>query len=222
MAQLTTTQDQEVARFELEQRKAKAFMASMFFPASLKGTDDTATIGNAIIVMDMAARMGLPALEVAQAIYIVKGKPSFETKFLVARLNQSGLLKGRLITKMSDDKQSAYCVGIDAATNETLTGTTITMDMAKAEGWANNPKWHNMPELMLKYRAQSFFINEYYPEIKGGLKTSDEAETIIDMPQAEDKKLNLNAIAKGTPEPDSLPIIDANTGEVISETAKEW
>ena len=174
----------EVKKFELEQRRASMFIATDFFPAHLRKGDKNATIGTAVIVLDLAQRMNLGALEVAQSIYIIHGKPSFETKFLVARLNSSGLLKGRLNTILAPDGQSAHCEAVDAQTGQLLRGTTITMDMARREGWLskNGSKWQTMPELMMKYRAQSFFINEFFPEVKYGLKTSDEAE---DMPAAE-------------------------------------
>ena len=176
----------EVKKFELEQRKAKAFVATDFFPAHLRKGDKEATIGAAIIVLDLAQRMNLGALEVAQRIYIIHGKPSFETKFLVARLNSSGLLKGRLNTILSPDGQSAHCEAVDAQTGQLLRGTTITMDMARREGWLskNGSKWQTMPELMMKYRAQSFFINEFFPEVKYGLKTSDEAEDTNEIKEA--------------------------------------
>ena len=45
-----------------------------------------------------------------------------------------------------------------------------------------------MPELMMKYRAQSFFINEFFPEVKYGLKTSDEAEDIVTFEPNEQSK----------------------------------
>lgn len=171
----------EVKKFELEQRKAKAFVATDFFPTHLRKGNETANIGTAIIVLDLAQRMNIGALEVAQSIYIIHGKPSFETKFLVARLNSSGLLKGRLQTIVSPDGNSAHCEAIDAQTGQLLKGTTITMEMARREGWLskNGSKWQTMPELMMKYRAQSFFINEFFPEVKYGLKTSDEAEDIV-------------------------------------------
>ena len=180
----------EVKKFELEQRKAKAFVATDFFPTHLRKGNETANIGTAIIVLDLAQRMNIGALEVAQSIYIIHGKPSFETKFLVARLNSSGLLKGRLQTIVSPDGNSAHCEAIDAQTGQLLKGTTITMEMARREGWLskNGSKWQTMPELMMKYRAQSFFINEFFPEVKYGLKTSDEAEDIVTFEPNEQSK----------------------------------
>ena len=199
----------EVKKFELEQRKAKAFVATDFFPTHLRKGNETANIGTAIIVLDLAQRMNIGALEVAQSIYIIHGKPSFETKFLVARLNSSGLLKGRLQTIVSPDGNSAHCEAIDAQTGQLLKGTTITMEMARREGWLskNGSKWQTMPELMMKYRAQSFFINEFFPEVKYGLKTSDEVEDIVTFePNEQSKtppKAGLNELLSSAEKPNS-------------------
>ena len=225
----------EVKKFELEQRKAKAFVATDFFPTHLRKGNETANIGTAIIVLDLAQRMNIGALEVAQSIYIIHGKPSFETKFLVARLSSSGLLKGRLQTIVSPDGNSAHCEAIDAQTGQLLKGTTITMEMARREGWLskNGSKWQTMPELMMKYRAQSFFINEFFPEVKYGLKTSDEAEDIVTFePNEQSKtppKAGLNELLNSLEKPNSsvgaknsqTEYIEAAPLEVEIATVKE-
>ena len=43
-------------------------------------------------------------------------------------------------------------------TGHKVTGPTITMKMAKDEGWVdkNGSKWKTMPEVMIRYRAASF------------------------------------------------------------------
>lgn len=206
----------EVQRFELEQRKAKAFSLSAFFPRHLMGQGPNGaqiSVANATIVYDIAYRMNLSPLEVAQSIFIIQGKPSFETKFLVARLNTSGLLKGRLNTIVSKDGQSAYCEAIDAETGAVLRGTTITMEMAKREGWLNKngSKWQTMPTLMLKYRAQSFFINEFFPEVRLGLRTKEEIQDIVEVEEVSDQKetfkpdptQNLNELLSSSEKPNS-------------------
>lgn len=239
MNQLQEYQDRktelEVKKFELEQRKAKAFVATDFFPTHLRKGNETANIGTAIIVLDLAQRMNIGALEVAQSIYIIHGKPSFETKFLVARLNSSGLLKGRLQTIVSPDGNSAHCEAIDAQTGQLLKGTTITMEMARREGWLskNGSKWQTMPELMMKYRAQSFFINEFFPEVKYGLKTSDEVEDIVTFEPSEQSKVSpkasLNELLSSSEKPNSsvgaknsqTEYIEAAPLEVEIATVKE-
>jgi hypothetical protein len=54
--------------------------------------------------------------------------------------------------------------------------------MAKAEGWyaKNGSKWQTMPEQMLRYRAASFFVRAYAPELSLGLATREEIEDSID------------------------------------------
>ena len=204
----------EVQRFELEQRKAKAFSLSAFFPRHLMGQGPNGaqiSVANATIVYDIAYRMNLSPLEVAQSIFIIQGKPSFETKFLVARLNTSGLLKGRLNTIVSQDGQSAYCEAIDAQTGAVLRGTTITMEMAKREGWLgkNGSKWQTMPTLMLKYRAQSFFINEFFPEVRLGPRTKEEIQDIVDVEEVQkdtfkpEPTQNLNELLSSSEKPNS-------------------
>ena len=233
----------EVQRFELEQRKAKAFSLSAFFPRHLMGQGPNGaqiSVANATIVYDIAYRMNLSPLEVAQSIFIIQGKPSFETKFLVARLNTSGLLKGRLNTIVSQDGQSAYCEAIDAQTGAVLRGTTITMEMAKREGWLgkNGSKWQTMPTLMLKYRAQSFFINEFFPEVRLGLRTKEEIQDIVDVEEVQkdtfkpEPTQNLNDLVNSSEKPNSsvgaknsqteeAEFIEAAPVEVEIETVKE-
>lgn len=184
----------EVKRFELEQRRATALSKSAFFPNALKND-----VASAVIIYDLANRMNISVMEVAQSIFIIYNKPSFETKFLVARLNDSGKIKGSLRTVISDDKKSAYCEATCSVTNEILKGMTYTLDIAKAEGLVDKQgsKWKTMPELMLRYRAQSNFINEFFPEIKFGCKTKEEiedVETLDNSKMSNENKININDI----------------------------
>lgn len=187
----------EVKSFELEQRRATALSKSAFFPDTLKND-----VASAVIVYDLANRMNISVMEVAQSIYIIYGRPSFSTSFLVARLNQSGLIRGSLKTVISEDLQSCYCMATDVDTGDEYVGMTVTMKMAKAEGWIDKKgsKWVTMPELMLRKRAQSFFIKEFYPQVMFGLQTTEEAtdmakvttvEAISNTPQ-----IDLNAMSK--------------------------
>ena len=168
----------ELKSFELEQRRAKLLAHSIFFPTDLRGN-----IADAVVIYDTAKRMGVPVMEVAQSVYIINGRPSFSTAYLVARLNQSGLIKGPLRTVISEDKQSCYAVAIDAQTGEELQGMTITMQIAKAEGWLDKrgSKWKTMPELMLRKRAQSSFIKEFFPQVLFGMQPTEELSDVVDV-----------------------------------------
>jgi hypothetical protein len=61
-----------------------------------------------------------------------------------------------------------------------LEGPTVSLEMAKAEGWLDKAgsKWKTMPELMLKYRAAAFFGRLFAPEVLMGMQTSEE---VIDI-----------------------------------------
>ncbi len=52
--------------------------------------------------------------------------------------------------------------------------------MAEAEGWSkkSGSKWKTMPELMLSYRAATFFGRMYCPDLLMGMQTQDELQDI--------------------------------------------
>ncbi len=55
--------------------------------------------------------------------------------------------------------------------------------MAVKEGWytKNGSKWQTMPEIMLRYRAASFFGKIYAPELLMGIQSVEENTDIIDL-----------------------------------------
>lgn len=76
---------QTFKQFEIMQRMANMYTASTIVPEAYKGN-----VGNCVIALDMATRMGVNPLMVMQNLYIVKGNPSWSSKFLIATINMSG------------------------------------------------------------------------------------------------------------------------------------
>lgn len=76
---------QTIKQFEVTQRMAKMYSESTIVPDVYKGN-----VGNCAIALDMAMRMKVNPLMVMQNLDIVKGKPSFSSKFLIATVNISG------------------------------------------------------------------------------------------------------------------------------------
>lgn len=212
--------------FDLENRKGKALAVSAFFPKELKND-----VASAIIVYDLAKRMDASVMEVAQSLFIIHGRPSFSTTYLVARLNNSGLIKGALRTFVSEDKSKAYAEATDAETGEVLKGLEITMTIAKAEGWIDKKgsKWKTMPELMLRKRAQAFFIREFYPQVTFGASTQEElidveASDIVAEPEAGSKPLERPADILNKAKPAEAKEEVATEAEIIidiPETAEQ-
>ena len=59
-----------------------------------------------------------------------------------------------------------------------IEGMEVNMQMADDEGWTkkNGSKWKTMPQLMLRYRAASFFSSLNCPELTMGIYTKEEIE----------------------------------------------
>ena len=130
------------------------------------------------VACQMAFRLRVDAMAYMQNSYIVHGKPGMEAKFQIAMLNTSGKIKGRVRYRDERDPKTgkivastAYC--FDAETGEEVCAR-VDAEMVKAEGWGKNQKWQTLPDLMYHYRAGSFLIRQYYPEVTLGMPTIEE------------------------------------------------
>jgi len=164
------------AGFELMQRAAALLASSALVPKEYQGN-----VANATIALEMAARVGASPLAVMQNLYIVHGKPSWSSQFIIAAVNGTGKFSP-LRFAMEGEGARRVCVAwaTEKATGERLESPPISMEMAKAEGWIekNGSKWKTMPELMLRYRAATLFGRLYAPEILMGMKAYEE---VIDI-----------------------------------------
>lgn len=170
-----------IANFEDYQRMAKVFVNSNLVPANFKGD-----MGACLIALNMANRMGADPLQVMQSLYVVHGKPSFSSAFLIACFNQCGRYSAIRYVYQGEkgtDEWGCKAVTTERATGEVIEGVTVTIAMAKAEGWYNKAgsKWKTMPELMMQYRAATFLIRTTAPEIALGFQTTEEVRDIIDV-----------------------------------------
>lgn len=169
-----------IQSFEDAQRMAKVFVNSSLVPQQFKGD-----LGSCLIALNMANRMKADPLQVMQNIYIVHGKPSFSSSYLIACFNQCGrysAIRYKFEGERGTDTWGCKAVATELSTGEILEGVTVTMAMAKAEGWYNKAgsKWKTMPELMMRYRAATFLIRSVAPEIALGFTTTEEVLDITD------------------------------------------
>lgn len=170
-----------VEQFEPLYKVAKMFANSTLLPKHIRGNNKEEGLANMMIVADMSTRTGLPIMATAQNLYIVNGNPSWSSQFIITIINNSKRFKGMLKFKINGkgDTLSCYAYATDLEGKEVV-GPTITMDMAKAEGWVskNGSKWKTMPEVMIQYRAASFFGRMYCSDLLMGLYADEEAQTI--------------------------------------------
>lgn len=201
--------------FEDAQRMVKVFANSQLVPATFKGD-----IGACLIAMNMANRMGADILQVMQSLYIVHGKPSFSSTFLIACFNRCGrfsTIRYRMGGEPHTDSWSCTAFATELSTGEVVEGVTVTIAMAKAEGWFGKAgsKWKTMPELMMRYRAATFLIRSVAPEIALGFQTTEEAIDITDKAQVVSQPTSLTeaAMQAMAVDAESEPVAEAPENE---------
>lgn len=226
LAQVRQKTDVEVgffssASFDLMQRVAKAFASSTIVPTQyrseiVKGSGRNAqiiqnpnAIPNCIIAIGIAQRMRADILMVMQNLYIVEGRPSWSSVWIISAINLCGRFsplkfemrhlgekdvsyeetswengeKQRRVKKTTIDDYECVAWATEKATGDRLESIKVSIGMAVKEGWyqKTGSKWQTMPELMLRYRSASFFGKVYAPELLMGLSSAEEVADTIDI-----------------------------------------
>ena len=200
--------------FELLQRAAKLLAASTLVPKEFTGN-----LPNCVIALNMAQRIGADPLMVAQNLYVVHGRPGWSSQFLIATFNQCGRFTSMRFEFFGEKGKPSYgcrAYATEKATGEKIVGADITMELAKAEGWSEKAgsKWKTMPQQMLMYRAASWLVRAYAPEIAMGLQTVEEVRDVFDAEQAEDGSFVV-ANVEGLRTATNAPQVDAQDAELV-------
>ncbi|WP_011298527.1 hypothetical protein [Cupriavidus necator] len=209
--------------FELMQRAANLLASSTLVPAAYRkviekldkygnvkeSRENPNALANAVVALNMAQRMGADPLMVMQNLYIVEGRPSWSSQWIIAAVNGCGRFSplrfdikelGRKTVERTEtfwennqrqtrtmkvDILDKVCVAwaIERETGERIESPAVSIEMAVKEGWytKNGSKWQTMDEVMLRYRTASFFGKLYAPELLMGLQSVEEAQDIIDL-----------------------------------------
>lgn len=222
----------ELAGFELAQRAAKVLSSSTLVPANYQGN-----LADCIVALELAQRIGASPLMVMQNLYIVHGKPAWSSQFLIAAVNQCGrytAMQYEWTGKQGEDAWTCRAFTKDKATGERVQGPAVSIAMAKKEGWyeKKGSKWQTIPELMLMYRAATFFARTNAPELTMGLASAEEAHDVIDMEQVEPGRYTVTDLKDGgnviepeqpkKPEPAELkPFTDEVAALLAIDNAKD-
>ncbi|KAA6303172.1 MAG: hypothetical protein EZS26_000775 [Candidatus Ordinivivax streblomastigis] len=236
----------DTTKFEILQRACGAFIHSELVPKMYQVSPTNPrekAIANCMIAINMASRINADELMVMQNLYIVHGQPAWSSKFLIATVNASGRFSPiRYEWKSEQGKDEWACRAFtydatDKERKEPLYGTWVSIAMAKKEGWysKNGSKWQTIPELMLQYRAATFWCRTYAPELSMGLHTVEERQDIVDV-EYEDvtdkvneeiahkanagKPLSFDAGATGGDNTAQV-VVDKETGEITEQPAGE-
>ena len=183
--------------FIMATQMAKALAESTIVPQTYQKN-----WSNCLIAIEQAQRLKVSPMMVMQNLYVIQGRPSWSSSFLIAAINNSKKFDTELQFEETKDKEGKpySCLAYALKQGRRVEGMEITMDMAKAEGWLakNGSKWKTMPQLMLRYRAASFFARLNCPEITLGLYTKDEMldGEFNEYPMTEDVKAQMKMDVK--------------------------
>ena len=221
-----------VEQFQHAQRVAQMFAGSALVPQSYQGN-----VANCVIALDLAARTGSSPMMVMQNLHPIHGKPSWSSQYIIASVNSSGRfttlqykiedlgpleLKG---VRLASNKQvTAYAwdrsIPLANRTKENaLYGAPVSCAMAISEGWwlKAGSKWPTMTDLMLNYRAATFFGRMYAPDILMGMATQEESHDIVEIEPATDTVTK--RLEEGTAKPRKRIDKGVSAAEVIVAAA---
>lgn len=210
----------DLAGFELAQRAAKALAASSLVPQNYQGN-----LADCVVALELAQRIGASPLMVMQNLYIVHGKPAWSSQFLIAAVNQCGrytALKYDWTGTQGRDDWTCRAWATDRATGERVQGPAVSISMAKKEGWYDKKgsKWQTIPELMLMYRAATFFARTNAPELTMGLSAAEEVHDVYDAaltPTGEFTVAGLKDGERVIDQPANAPDDDSDRAKVIAQ-----
>jgi hypothetical protein len=133
-----------------------------------------------LIALDLANRQNLSPMMVMQNLYVVKGKPAWSGSFCAAAINGCGKFTPLEYVFVEDGGGGCFARATRHANGAVCVSDTITMQMAKDEGWLGKggSKWATMPRQMMMYRAASFFARAHCPEVLLGIQTAEEVQDV--------------------------------------------
>lgn len=190
--------------FNLATRMATALAQSTVVPKAYQGN-----VGNCMIAIEMASRINTSPMMVMQNLYIVNGNPAWSSQWIIAMINSSKRYKTELQFEFGHDSADGglSCKAwAEDYSGHRVEGPKITMKMANDEGWStkSGSKWKTMPEVMIRYRAASFFGRVNCPDMIMGIYSQEE---VLDM-----GAIPVDGIAL---------VVDPETGEVQETTIEK-
>lgn len=170
--------DKQTYSFEKLMDMAVALSKSTIIPIQYQNRSE-----NVFIALDMASRMGVSPLVVMQNLYVIQGKPSFSGSAIASMIRSNQNFKNvelHYVGTEGKDDWGAYVTAENVRTGKTIKGATVTIGIAKKEGWytKSGSKWQTIPEIMLAYRAYAWFGRVYCPELLMGLQTTEEVQDV--------------------------------------------
>lgn len=188
-------------------KKVKVTLPNGRWEMQEQAIENPAAIGNCLIAMDLAQRIGMSDIMVMQAIDVIEGKSRWSGKGAIAAINSCGRFTPLEWTEEdlgektieyteydydSDGKRQAFkkkitirdrkfmAFATDIKSGKLLKSIDVTLEIAVREGWWTKPgsKWPTMTQLMGQRRAASWFADSHCPDVLMGMRTVEEEQDI--------------------------------------------
>lgn len=226
MSTALTTRNENTSIFSSSEAWGLAAkMATSLAQSTIIPKDFQGNANNALIAIELANRLQVSPLMVMQNLYVVYGRPAWSAQYMIAMINGSGKYDFELQYDEKTDKNGKpfSCQCWTEKNGRRVTGPVIDMDMAKAEGWIDKSgsKWKTMPQMMLRYRAASFFGRMNCPELTMGFYTQEEVVDIGPDQYTEVQEVQVTPVSQVEKDVKADIAANANTVDFVEENVPE-
>src|SRR5262245_9142933 len=167
------SQTSEVVLFELDQRRAKAYAASGYWPESKKQAQ-------ALGKVEAGRELGLPAMLAMSEVYIIEGKPSLGAGAYAALVKGSPKYDYRVLIL---DNEHCAIRFLERRTGEVIGESMFSKADAQKAGLTGKGPWKQYPRNMLFARAMSNGVAGFCPDVTmGGVYTLEELGAELGAP----------------------------------------
>lgn len=168
----------DVAIMKQAWKMADVLSKSTIIPQQYRGKT-----GDCLIAIDIGNRLGASPIMVMQNSQVVQGNFTWKGSACKAMIDGCGRFEQSEYVYYGEPMTNSwgcYLKAYDRQTDKFIKGPDVTIQMAQDEGWLgkNGSKWKTMPELMLAYRAATFFARLHCPEVLMGFMTAEEQKDV--------------------------------------------
>ena len=204
------------ASFETAQRMALALSKSTMVPS-----DYRESVANCLVAMELANRVGASVLAVMQNSDVINGRPAWRATFVIAAINTCGKFEPLRFRLEGEGDERACVAWTKDREGNLIEGPAVSVGLARAEGWLTRKgsKWKTMPDVMLRYRAATFFGRLYASEVLMGMQTTDEAVEVLDATRTADGTYEVQSGVDGLK--DALQRDEPQNGPQDGQTAQD-
>lgn len=164
----------DTARFEQAQRAAKMLSCSTIVPEHYRGNTS-----NCLIALDMSANLQMNPLLFMQKTSIISNKMVFEGQLVISLVNKLKPFQTPIEFEYNGepgDEDYACTAWATSKAGQRVEYLLRYSDAIKIGNAGKNKNWQNATQLMISYRAATYLVRLYAPEIMLGCYTVDEMQ----------------------------------------------